>query len=253
VHGRATTRSTSIEYLVLGLAALIIGVSKAGFGGGTGILVAPLLALLFPAKESVALMLPLLFACDIASLYFFWRQWDQRNVAILMPGALAGIILGTFALDLVSDELLKKSIGGLAIVFAVLQAARAWRRGSRPVPASAWLGFVVGLGTGFVSTLSHVGGILTVMYLLSQRMDNIRFVGTTTAVYFLINLAKIPSYLYLHMLNAEVMLLDLPFLPAAILGTALGAYLNRRVPGAWFARVVLGLVLLTGCVLLFGD
>ena len=239
--------------MVLGLAALFIGVSKAGFGGGTGILVAPLLAFMFPAKEAVALMLPLLFACDIASLYFFWRQWDQRNVAILMPGALAGIVVGTFTLDLVSDLLLKKAIGGLAVSFAVLQAARAWRTGSKPLPASAWVGFLVGLGTGFVSTLSHVGGILTIMYLLSQRMDNMRFVGTTTAVYFLINLAKIPSYLYLHMLNAEVVLLDLPFFPAVFLGTALGVYLNRRVPGAWFARVVLGLVLLTGCILLFGD
>jgi uncharacterized membrane protein YfcA len=110
----------------------------------------------------------------------------------------------------------------------------------------------VGLGTGFVSTLSHVGGVLTTMYLLPQRLTNERFVGTTTAVYFLINLCKIPAYLRLGVLNADIFLRDLPLFPLVLLGTAGGVYLNRRVPGAWFSRVVLGVVLVTGVALLIG-
>jgi uncharacterized membrane protein YfcA len=240
-----------IAELILAVAALLIGVSKAGFGGGTGVLVGPLLMLLYPAKESVALMLPLLFACDVASLFPYWGKWDRRNVIVLTPGAFAGIAVGTYALGAVSDALLAKLIGGIAIAFGVLQVYRSWvARSETPLTPNFWHGTLVGFATGFVSTLSHVGGVLTTMYLLTQRLDGERFVGTTTAVYFLVNLGKLPAYLKLGMLDAAVFWQDLPFFPVVFLGTALGVYLNRRVPGAWFARIVLVFVLITGVKLL---
>lgn len=237
--------------LILVLVALLIGISKAGFGGGTAILVGPLLLILYPAKESVALMLPLLFACDVASLYPYWRKWDEFNVLTILPGAAVGIFLGSFALGSISDAFLAKTIGGLAIAFAVLQVYRDWIvRTEKPLAPSLGFGVVVGLGTGFVSTLSHVGGILTTMYLLPQRLENERFVGTTTALYFLINILKIPAYLQLEVLTLDVLLRDLPLFPIVFVGTALGVYLNRRVPGRWFMRVVLVFVLITGIHLL---
>jgi uncharacterized membrane protein YfcA len=231
------------------LAAFLIGVSKAGFGGGTGMLIAPLLALCFPAKEAVGLMLPLLFGCDILSVYFYWRQWDNRNVALLMPGAIVGIVIGSFTLEMISDRLLAQTIGAVSIAFAVLQILRG-RRSEQPVMPSAWLGFLAGLGTGFISTLAHVGGVLTTMYLLVQGLDARRFVATTTAVYFLVNLTKVGSFSLLGMLNMEIVLRDLPYFPAMFAGTVLGVYLNRRMSGVWFGRIVLVLVLVTGFMLL---
>ncbi len=241
-----------LQHLALGFAALLIGVSKAGFGGGTGLLVGPLLALLFPAKTGVALMLPLLLACDLASLYPYWRQWDKRNVVVLLPGAAVGIVVGSFALGWVSDILLAKTIGILAIGFALLQVYRyRLAQSDAPFAPSLWHGSMTGFATGFVSTLSHVGGVLTTMYLLPQRLDNLRFVGTTTLVYLLVNLAKVPAYVQLGILDAEVLQRDLLFFPVVFLGTALGVYLNRRIPSALFARVVLAIVLVTGITLLF--
>jgi uncharacterized membrane protein YfcA len=245
-------RVTVIEYAILTSAALLIGVSKAGFGGATGMLITPLLALCFPAKEAVSLMLPLLFSCDILSVYFYWRQWDGRNVALLTPGAILGIVIGSFTLEMISDRLLAQMIGGISIGFAVLQMVRE-RRASEPFQPSTWLGFLAGLGTGFVSTLAHVGGILTTMYLLVQRLDSRRFVATTTAVYFLINLTKVGSFSLLGLLNVDVVLRDLPYFPAVFVGTVLGVYLNRRMSGAWFGRIVLGFVLITGLMLLLGS
>lgn len=242
-----------IEFFVLCFAALLIGVSKAGFGGGTGVVVGPILALMFPAKKTVGMMLPLLFLCDIASLFPYWRKWDERNVAVLMPGAVIGIIIGTFALGWVDDQALAKVIGGMAMIFAILQIYRDWKlRHLKPFMPQVWHGTLAGLGTGFVSTLSHVGGVLTTMYLFPQKLDNVKFVGTTTAVYFLINLCKIPGYVKLNMVNLEVLRRDLPLFPIVLVGTALGVYLNRHVPSAWFSKVVLAIVLVTGVKLLMG-
>lgn len=241
----------TLQYAALGFSALFIGVSKAGFGGGTGLLTGPLLALLFPAKESVGLMLPLLFACDLASLYAYWRKWDSRNVMVIMPGAVVGIIIGTLALDSVSDFLLAKTIGAMAVCFGCLQIYRQrFRSTDSAFEPRWWHGLLTGFGTGFISTLSHVGGVLTTMYLIPQRLDSERFVGTTTLIYFLVNLCKIPSYLMLGMIDGDVIRRDLWLFPIVIAGTALGVYLNRRVPGIWFSRAVLAIVLITGITLL---
>lgn len=242
-----------IEFLALGFAALIIGVSKAGFGGGTGVVVGPVLALLFPAKETVGLMLPLLFVCDIASLFPYWRKWDRRNVAVLMPGAVMGIVVGTLSLGRISDASLAKTIGGAAILFSLLQAYRDWKfRNPQPFVPRRFDGFLAGMGTGFVSTLSHVGGVLSTMYLLPQRLSNETFVGTTAALYFLINLLKIPAYLQLGVLNASTLQRDIPLFPLVLVGTWLGVVLNRCVSSAVFSKIVLAIVLVTGVKLLMG-
>ena len=55
-----------IKSLLLNLSALLVGLTKAGFGGGSGLVVGPILLQVFPAKETIGMMLPLLFACDIA-------------------------------------------------------------------------------------------------------------------------------------------------------------------------------------------
>lgn len=240
-----------MEFAVLCLVALLIGVSKAGFGGGTGILVGPLLTLFFPARDAIGLMLPMLFACDVISLFPYWRKWDTRNVLMLLPGALLGIWLGVRVLGELDDYWLTKTIGGLAVGFALLQVYRDWIvKTETALKPRWWLAVPIGFGTGFVSTLSHVGGLLTTMYLIPQKLDAERFVGTTTALYFLVNLSKIPPYIAIGMLKPESFLRDLPLFPVVLVGTLLGVWLNRRVPGKWFARVVLVFVLLTGLMLL---
>lgn len=239
-----------LRHAAFSFAALLIGISKAGFGGGMGILVGPLLTLFFGARESVGWMLPLLLLCDTIALFPYWKQWDLRNIRNLLPGGLLGIVLGAFALKAIDDQMLARLIGGLAIFFSVLQFARAWLRFDRPVEPRFWHGFLLGLATGFVSTLSHVGGLLTSMYLLLQRMDSRRFVATTTLFYFWINLLKMPIFWYVEMIDENTLWRNVPYAPMVVLGTYLGIVLNRHVPDVWFGRIVRVSVLAIGIYLL---
>src|SRR2546426_12519348 len=83
-----------LRFIVMCLGAFLIGLSKAGFGGGTGMIVAPLLALVMPPKLGLGLMLPLLLATDVLALAHYRGQWDRRSVAGLLPPALPGVRLG---------------------------------------------------------------------------------------------------------------------------------------------------------------
>jgi uncharacterized protein len=238
------------EHLAFAFASLLIGVSKAGFGGGIGILTGPLLTIFFGARVAVGRMLPMLLLCDIISLIPYWRQWDPLNLRNLLPGGILGIVLGAFALSVIDDYALAKLIGALAVVFSLLQFARAWLKRDDAIEPHFGYGFAVGLATGFVSTLSHVGGLLTSMYLLTQKMDSRRFVATTTAFYFWLNLLKMPIYWHVELLDAQTLIDDLPFTPIVVAGTLLGVVLNRKVPDVWFGRIVNASVLVIGVYLL---
>ena len=263
----------TLHTVLLYVAALLIGLSKAGFGGGTGILVTPLLASILPAREAVGLMLPLLFATDIMALFHYWGKWNRRNVLSLVPGAFVGILIGILILNMISDVYLKKFIGAMACLFGIIQvirSVRAWgvrdadpsRENAPPVPSNAGIslllmrylyGTVAGMVTGIISTLAHIGGVITTMYLLPQGLSNQAFVGTCTAVYFLINLMKIGPYIKLGLLTGPVLRQDLLLLPAIFVGVVTGIALNRRISQKLFSRIILVLVLITGIKLLIGG
>ena len=71
-------------------AVIILGLSKGGFSG-VGTAATPLLALYLPPLEAAALLLPVLISQDMISIYVYRRDWDARNLAIMLPGALAGM------------------------------------------------------------------------------------------------------------------------------------------------------------------
>ncbi len=64
--------STS-AYIIGGLAAFLIGMAKCGVPG-LGIMAVPLMAAVFPARESVGALLPILIAGDLIAISFFRRQ-----------------------------------------------------------------------------------------------------------------------------------------------------------------------------------
>ncbi len=239
------------EYIILYFCALMMGVTKAGFGGGTGLIVTPLLAQIMPAKEAVGLMLPLLLATDIFSLFHYWGKWDKRNVLGLLPGALVGILIGSVLLGVMTDFYLKKAIGVIACAFALVQFFRSYiARKDSVFKAKYWHGMVAGTATGTISTLAHIGGVITSMYLLPQKLRNQTYVGTTTAIYFLINTSKLFPYVYLKMFTADSLKYDAMLIPMILVGVIVGVFLNKRVSSALFSKIILVLVLAAGLKLL---
>ncbi|NCO39573.1 MAG: hypothetical protein COZ06_22290 [Armatimonadetes bacterium CG_4_10_14_3_um_filter_66_18] len=84
-----------LAFVVLFVALMFLGIGKAGFGGGVGLVTPPLLAMIMPVKLLLPLMLPLLIACDIASLWTWRGKWDWRNFWRLLPGTVIGVVVVT--------------------------------------------------------------------------------------------------------------------------------------------------------------
>lgn len=223
-------------------------------------IVVPLFTQFRPARNVLALMLLLLFSTDVISLGHYWKQWHRKSVWQLLPGAVIGIVLASFILKDISDDHLKKVIGGIACLFAALEFVRSKRIqrqdtdteiNDNPIRFKTWHGLVLGGVAGIFSTLAHMAGPVIVMYLLPQRLGNRTFVATTTILYFFINLTKIPAYIQLGLFTTEILIEALALLPFIGLGVQVGVYLNSKFSERNFSRIVLVVLFATGIHLLF--
>jgi uncharacterized membrane protein YfcA len=244
---------TPLFWVTACLAILMIGISKAGFGSGVGVVATPLMALTMPVAEAAALLLPILLIADVFAVHHYRKRFDVQQLAFLLPFATLGIGLGWLFFDMFRDNerLLKLSIGLIATLFVLYQAGYnlLLKRLTQQVPNLFW-GTLLGFTAGFTSTLAHVGGPPLVMYLLPQRLPKDIFVGTCAVFFFLVNLLKLIPYAFLGLLDIGNIPLPLVLLPLTYVGIRLGVWLNRLVSERTFNLIVYLLLLLTGIQLI---
>lgn len=113
-------RWVEVEWILLGVGALIVGISKTSFGG-LGSLAVALFALAMPTKESTAAALILLIVGDVVAVLRYRKAADWRLLRALLPAVIPGLLLGAWFLSIVDDLVLKRSIGWLLLGFVLIQ------------------------------------------------------------------------------------------------------------------------------------
>lgn len=246
----------SLAFWISALAAVtLIGISKAGFGAGVGVIATPLMALTIPTAEAAALLLPILILSDLMAIRQYRARFDRHNLKIILPGAVVGIGLAWFFFGYFrgNERILKIGIGLLALAFVAFQLGRERLIGvlkdRRPRVGE---GLFWSTLSGFTSTLAHVGSPPIMVYLLPQNLARDIYVGTTIYFFTITNIVKLIPYAQLNLLHVGNMAVVLLLLPVSYLGVKLGFLLNQRCSDRWFKRLVYGLLFLTGIQLLFG-
>ncbi|MEJ2665577.1 MAG: sulfite exporter TauE/SafE family protein [Deinococcales bacterium] len=243
-------------FAVAAVAAVLIGLAKAGFGAGSGVIATPLVALTMPVPAAAALLLPVLIAGDIFAVWHYRRSASLRDLRRLLPGALVGIALGALAFDRLAPHgrALEVGVGVLALAFVAWQLfrERVLRLLASSPPSRGW-GSVLGAVAGFTSTLAHVGGPPVAVYLLPRGLGRELYVGTAAWFFFIVNLVKLLPYAWLGLLNTDNVLVAVTLLPLAFVGAALGVWLNRAVRERAFTLAIYALLVLTGVQLVSGT
>ena len=110
---------TGWELGLVGLAALVIGISKTSVGGFAAMAVA-VFATVMPAKESTAAVLLLLITGDVVGVTRYRRSADWGLLRRLLPSVLPGVALGAVFMWAASDLALRRTIGGLIAAMLLL-------------------------------------------------------------------------------------------------------------------------------------
>jgi uncharacterized protein len=238
--------------LLAGFAVLFIGLSKAGFGGGLGMLTTPLCVLAFEPRVAIGVLLPLLCAGDIFSLYHYWGKWDRQNLKYLLPGVVLGVVMGVQLIGYFTPRQLNFAIGLLAVLFVTFQfiKERIFRAEGAFSPTHT-LGIPCGIGAGFTSSMAHGAGPVVSMFLVPQKLPKEIYVGTTVLVFTWVNWIKMPFFVAHDVVSLETLKLSLRYLPLIPIGVWLGVWLNRRFSEVLFTRLVYLFTFLTGLELMF--
>ena len=81
-----------IHILLFLIVAIVIGMSKAGLSG-FGLAIVPVMALIFGAKESTGVILPMLIAADIMAVIYYHSNAVWKYIIRILPWVAAGIII----------------------------------------------------------------------------------------------------------------------------------------------------------------
>ena len=221
---------------IAALSAFIVGMSKGGLPS-VGTLAVPLLALVISPVTAAALLLPIFVASDMVGLYLYRGSYSGRNLAILAPASLVGVALGWAFSAHLSSVFIGMLVGVVGIIFC-LNAWFGGRYRARAKEAGIFSGAFWGTLTGLTSFVSHSGAPPFQMYVLPQNLEKMKFAGTATILFAIVNAAKIVPYWELQQFASFDTTLVLWLAPAAIAGTVVGKQLTQILPAAVFFRVI---------------
>ncbi len=240
------------KLLLATIAVLFIGLSKAGFGGGLGILTTPLCVFAFGSQYALGILLPLLCAGDLFSMHQYWRKWEVRNLWLLLPGVVIGVIVGVCLLNQFSPRQLNFIIGLIAVCFVLfhLTKEKLLRFPDRFIPTRR-TGIPFGIGAGITSTFAHGAGPVVTLFLLPQQMTKEIYVATNVLVFTWINWIKFPFFVGNGQITPASMRASLAFLPLVPYGVRQGVWLNRRISDRHFRRFIYLFTFLAGLQLMF--
>ncbi|MCS6846861.1 MAG: sulfite exporter TauE/SafE family protein [Anaerolineae bacterium] len=252
---------TPEQWLLGALAALLVGFSKTGVPG-VGILVVPLMAIVFQDRAAVGTTVLLLIFADLFAVYWYRRytRWDK--LLQLMPWVAVGMLAGVVTLFVVGEDARGRDqinvwIGALVLVMLAIYLARL-KWGDRLQPSSRAGLVATGSAAGFATTVSNAAGPIMSIYMTSLGLPKHEFMGTTAWYFFIFNVAKVPLYLIVMALTperplftVEGLIFDAFMLPVIVVGVVAGRWVLPRVPQGVFNGLALSLAAVAALRLIF--
>jgi uncharacterized membrane protein YfcA len=234
---------TSHQWLLAALAALCIGLAKAGFGG-VGLVAVLLMTQVLPARESTGAILPMLIMADVFAVVLYRRHASGRIVLRLLPPAVLGILCGWLLMPHLPAAGFGPLIGWLTlglIGLVLLQKFTPLLRVAAEHPRVAWpFGWMAGVTT----MLANAAGPVMAMYLLACRLPKMEFVGTGAWYFFIINVLKVPLSASLGLITGPSLALNAGLFPAVVAGIFLGQWLLKKTNQLVFEWLMIVLSLL---------
>ncbi|SDH47472.1 sulfite exporter TauE/SafE family protein [Alteribacillus bidgolensis] len=243
---------TTLDIVLVVLCAILIGISKTGLPT-LGILVVAVMASIFPARESIGIVLPMLITADIVAVTYYRRSVNWKTLFSLLPWVLGGLFSGFILLYfIVSSRPIEIILGVIILIMLALQILRE-RWGSKwldAIPQSKWFVGIMGTLAGFTTMVGNAAGPIMAIFLLAIALPKKEFIGTGAWFFLSVNLIKVPMYIGLGLITWETVSFNAWVIPAIFGGTYLGIKFLPLIPQKQFNIIILLLAVFGGFRLL---
>ncbi|MEI7735394.1 MAG: sulfite exporter TauE/SafE family protein [Ferruginibacter sp.] len=237
------------NWMLIFLAAFIIGLSKAGLKG-IDMMNVTIMAIVFGGKASTGIVLPLLCVADIIAVSYYNRHAQWKHFWKLLPWMIIGILIGVFTGKDLNEALFRKI---MAIIIMLTVVIMVWLelRKTPLVPENKLFASGLGLASGFTTMLGNLAGAFSNIYFLAMRMPKNDFIGTAAWVFLVINLFKLPfQIIYWKNITLSSLQVDIFLLPAMFFGFWAGLKLVAKIKDEGYRKVILALTL-AGAIVIF--
>ncbi len=237
------------QWLAIGLATFLLGLSKAGIKG-IGIIIVVILAFVFGEKASTGILLPMLICADVLAVIYYNRHAQWNYVLKLLPMMIIGVLVGVWLGNDISENIFKKLMA-IIIIGSVILMFLSEKSKSNAIPKSRMFSWIMGFLAGFTTMIGNLAGPVANIYFLAIRLPKNEFIGTAAWLFFIINIFKLPFHIFVwKTVSTESLVLNSVMVPVVIGGFFIGAALVKIISNVHYRRFILAVTAIGGIILL---
>ncbi|WP_319499961.1 sulfite exporter TauE/SafE family protein [uncultured Draconibacterium sp.] len=241
---------SSLQWILLAVCGMLIGMSKVGVPG-VSMLVVPALALIFGGKASTGILLPMLMMADLFGVGYYHRHAEWKYLWKLLPWAFVGIGIALWVGEVVNDTWFKNIIAILVFLCIGLMLWHDRKKGQNLFPDTWWFSALMGVLGGFATMIGNVAGPIFAIYLLAMHLPKNSFIGTGAWFFLIVNFSKFPLHIFVwKTINWNTLTLNLMLLPAIAIGAFAGIKLVQKISDKLYRTAVIIVTALSAFLLL---
>ncbi len=237
------------------IGVLLLGALAGGFvngltGFGTALTAVPIWLQVLPHAQAGALGAAAGCTGQIMTLHLIRHAIDWRKVAPFVVGGLAGVPVGTWLLPMIDARLFKLGVGAVLVIYcgfclvAPKLSPMLGDLGGRRADA------LVGFGGGVMSGIAGLAGPLPIIWATFKPWSRDEKRALFQVFNFTILTVTLISSAVAGLLPRSFWTVAALIVPATFVGVTLGGFVYRRLDDRRFDRLVLSILLCTGCVLI---
>ena len=232
----------STNFLIALAVATVAGTMRGFAGFGSGMLMAPIFAILFGPVETVAIIILMESVVTVQMMPGVRREIDWRFVAPMGLAAMLLMPLGSWLLVTIDAETVSRTMAAIVVGFVVILWT-GWRyEGAKPLPVTLAIG---GL-SGVMMAGTSLGNPPVLIYMLSSRDSAARNRANMTA-YFAVTLGALIAIMAIEgLLSVASFVRTAALLPIYMFTTWLGGRAFGRSGEAVYRHVTLAFLFAVG-------
>ena len=246
---QTTVAYLSLAFTIALAASLLLGIAKSGIKG-LAVLIVTGLALVYGAKESTGILMPLLICGDILAVIYYKRHVKWIYLIKLLPWMVLGVLVGVVLGKDLPEDLFKSGMAVIILLSVVIMYY--WeRKKDRKVPTHWSFAALMGMMGGFSTMVGNLAGAFSNIYFLAIKLPKNEFIGTAAWLFFIINLFKVPFHIWSWgTINLASFQISMTLIPIVISGFGLGVFMVKRINNVKYRQLILVLTGLGGLAIL---
>lgn len=253
------------QWLLGALGAFFIGLGKGGIAG-IGNLTVVIYAAIFPAKESVGILLPILIVADIIAVIFYRKHADWDIIKKVFPFTILGTVLSFFMIKYYSEhsapdsinEIIKSIIGWVLVCMALVHWLVKWLKAKNSdalaiqEKTGLFSSSIIGILIGFTSMTANAAGPVSSLYFMMIRLPKYIFIGTSAWLFLSVNLSKVPFQIAVGMITIQSLLISLCMSIFAIIGGWVAPKIVKLINQKLFDLLIWFFIFFAGIKMILG-